>query len=299
MANYFGGIEAGGTKFVCAVGNGPDKIIAEARFPTTTPAATFQKVIAFFQGYKETLGLSAIGIGSFGPLDLNPQSPTYGYITKTTKPGWSDTVVANTIQKALDLPVVFETDVNAAAYGEHCWGAAKGLSDFIYLTIGTGIGGGLMTSGQLVHGLVHPEMGHIRLPHNLAADPFPGICTFHGDCFEGLASGPAIGKRWDLPAEKLPPDHPAWPLEANYIAHALTDFICTLSPQRIVMGGGVMEQAHLFPMVRRSVKELLNGYIRSAAVLDEIDAYIVPPALGKQAGVLGAIGLAAALVQND
>jgi fructokinase len=298
MGNLYGGIEAGGTKFVCAVGSGPDEIAAEARFPTTTPTATFQKVIAFFQGYKQTLGLSAIGIGSFGPLDLNPQSPTYGSITKTTKSGWSDTVVAGTIQEALALPVVFETDVNAAAYGEHCWGAAKGLSDFIYLTIGTGIGGGLMTSGQLVHGLIHPEMGHIRLPHDFAIDPFPGLCSFHGDCFEGLASGPAVGKRWGVPAEKLPPDHPAWPLEATYIAHALADFICTLSPQRIVMGGGVMEQAHLFPMVRRSVTELLNGYIRSKVILEEIESFIVPPALGKQAGVLGAIGLAKNLAER-
>jgi fructokinase len=292
MGKYYGGIEAGGTKFICAVGSGPEDIIDEVRIPTTTPAATFQKVIAFFQGYKQSLGLPAIGIGSFGPLDLNPLSATYGSIAKTTKPGWSDTVFAGTIQKALDLPVIFETDVNAAAYGEYCWGAAKGLSDFIYLTIGTGIGGGLMTSGQLVHGLVHPEMGHIRLPHDLVADPFAGICTFHGDCFEGLASGPAVGKRWGISAEKLPPDHPAWPLEALYIAHALTDFICTLSPQRIVMGGGVMEQTHLFFLVRRSVKELLNGYIRSPAILDEIDTYIVPPGLGTRAGVLGAIALA-------
>jgi fructokinase len=292
MGNYYGGIEAGGTKFICAVGSGPDEIVAETRIPTTTPADTFQKVIDFFQGYKRSLGLSAIGIGSFGPLDLNPQSASYGFITKTTKPGWSDTDFAGPIQKALDLPVVFETDVNAAAYGEHCWGAANGLTDFIYLTIGTGIGGGLMTSGQLVHGLVHPEMGHIRLPHDIQTDPFPGMCPFHGDCFEGLASGPALGLRWGVSAEKLPPDHPAWSLEAGYIAKALSDFICTLSPQRIVMGGGVMQQAHLFPMVRRSVLELLNGYIRSAAILDEIDTYIVPPALGKQAGVLGAIGLA-------
>jgi fructokinase len=292
MGNYYGGIEAGGTKFICAVGSGPDEIVAETRIPTTTPAETFQKVIDFFQGYKQSLGLSAIGIGSFGPLDLNPRSASFGFITKTTKAGWSDTDFAGPIQKALDLPVVFETDVNAAAYGEHCWGAANGLTDFIYLTIGTGIGGGLMTSGQLVHGLVHPEMGHIRLPHDSQMDPFPGMCPFHRDCFEGLASGPALGLRWGVSAEKLPPDHPAWPLEAVYIAQAISDFICTLSPQRIVMGGGVMQQAHLFPMVRRSVLELLNGYIRSAAILDEIDAYIVPPALGKQAGVLGAIGLA-------
>jgi fructokinase len=295
LGNYFGGIEAGGTKFVCAVGSAPDEIIAETRFPTTTSAETFQKVVTFFKGYKENLGLSAIGIGSFGPLDLQPLSPTYGSITKTPKPGWSHTDIAGTIQKALDLPVVIDTDVNAAAFGEYCWGAARGLSDFIYLTIGTGIGGGAMTHGQLVHGLVHPEMGHIPLPHDLSVDPFPGVCPFHGDCFEGLASGPAINRRWSVPGEKLAPEHPAWALEARYIAYALTDFIYTLSPQRIILGGGVMEQAHLFPVIRQLVREYLNGYIQSTVILNEIEAYILPPALGKQAGILGAIALAKAL----
>jgi len=299
MGNYFGGIEAGGTKFVCAVGSGPDEIIAETRFPTTTSTETFQKVVTFFNGYNENLGLSAIGIGSFGPLDLQPLSTTYGYITKTPKPGWSNTNIAGAIQKALDLPVAIDTDVNAAAFGEHCWGAARGLSDFIYLTIGTGIGGGAMSHGQLVHGLVHPEMGHIPLPHDLSIDPFPGICPFHSDCFEGLASGPAVNRRWGMPGEKLATDHPAWTLEARYIAYALTDFIYTLSPQRIILGGGVMEQAHLFPIIRQLVQGLLNGYIQSAAILDEIETYIVPPALGKQAGVLGAIGLAKALLQGE
>jgi fructokinase len=299
MGILFGGIEAGGTKFVCAVGSGPDEIIAETRFPTTIPAETFQEVVTFFKGYKENLGLSAIGIGSFGPLDLQPSSTTYGSITRTPKPGWSNTNIAGVLKKALGLPVAIDTDVNAASYGEQCWGAARGLSDFIYLTIGTGIGGGAMSHGQLVHGLVHPEMGHIPLPHDLSVDPFPGICPFHNDCFEGLASGPAVNQRWGVPGEKLAPDHPAWALEARYIAYALTDYICTLSPQRIILGGGVMEQAHLFPIIRQLVQEHLNGYIQSAAILDEIDTYIVPPALGKQAGVLGAIGLAKALLQDE
>ena len=219
MGNYFGGIEAGGTKFVCAVGSGPDEIIAEARFQTTTPMETIQKVVTFFKSYMEDLGISAIGIGSFGPLDLQPSSTTYGSITKTTKPGWSNTDIAGELKKALGLPVAIDTDVNAAAFGERCWGAAKGLSDFIYLTIGTGVGGGAMSNGKLVHGLVHPEMGHIPLPHDLSLDPFPGVCPFHNDCFEGLASGPAVNRRWDAPGEKLAPDHPAWALEAHYIAN--------------------------------------------------------------------------------
>jgi len=160
------------------------------------------------------------------------------------------------------------------------------------LTIGTGIGGGGLSSGKLLHGLIHPEMGHIRLPHDLARDPFPGACPYHGDCLEGLASGPALEKRWGARAETLPPDHPAWKLEARYLALALVNFICTLSPQRIILGGGVMEQAQLFPLIRREVQQLLNGYVQSPVIIENIDAYIVPPGLGKRAGVLGAIALA-------
>jgi len=222
---------------------------------------------------------------------LHPDSPTYGYITTTPKPGWRHTDLVGAIRRALDVPVKFETDVNAAALGEARWGAARGLDTFIYLTIGTGIGGGGLVSGKLMHGLVHPEMGHIRLPHDFARDPFPGVCPFHGDCLEGLASGPALEKRWGARAETLPPDHPAWDLQAHYLALALVNYTCTLSPQRIILGGGVMEQAHLFPRIRRKVLELLNGYVQSPALLENIDAYIVPPALGKRAGILGALAL--------
>ncbi len=288
----WGGIEAGGTKFVCAVGTGPDDVRAEVRFPTTTPAETIGQAIEFFRQQQEQEPLVAVGIASFGPVDPNPNSPTFGYITTTPKPGWAHADFAGTIREALGVPVGFDTDVNGAALGEHRWGAAQGLDTFVYLTIGTGIGGGGMVAGELIHGLVHPEMGHIRIPHDWERDPYPGFCPYHGDCFEGLATGPAIEGRWGQRGETLPADHHAWPLEAHYIALGLMNIICVLSPQRVVLGGGVMEQPQLFPLVRREVQELLNGYVQAPEILEQIDDYIVPPGLGNRAGVLGAIALA-------
>ncbi|MCS7178223.1 MAG: ROK family protein [Anaerolineae bacterium] len=290
MASLWGGIELGGTKCICIVGSGPEDIRAEARFPTTSPPETLSRCAEFFRPW-QTL-LTAIGIASFGPVDLNPASPTWGYITSTPKPGWANTDVAGVLRSALDLPVEMDTDVNGAALGEYRWGAAQGLDTFVYLTIGTGIGGGGMVGGRLMHGLVHPEMGHIRIPHDREADPFPGRCPFHGDCLEGLASGPALEARWGQRPETLPPDHPAWPLEAHYLALALVNFICVLSPQRIILGGGVMQQHHLFPPIRAKVQELLAGYIRAPELLSDVEHYILPPALGDRAGVLGALALA-------
>lgn len=291
MAKLYGGIEAGGTKFVCAVGMGPDQIFAEQTIPTTTPEQTLEQTISFFkeQGHGP---ISAIGIASFGPLDPDPNSPTYGYITATPKPGWSHTDFVGPVRKKLEIPVGFDTDVNVAALGEWRWGVARDLAAFIYLTIGTGIGGGGLVNGGMMHGLIHPEMGHIRIPHDINRDPFPGVCPFHGDCFEGLANGPAIERRWGQSADTLPEAHPAWELEAHYLALALVNFICTLSPERIIMGGGVMQQLHLFPMIRENVLRLLNNYVQSPKILDGIDQYIVPPRLGNRAGVLGAIALA-------
>lgn len=290
----WGGIEAGGTKFVCAIGTGPGDVRAEVHFPTTTPEETLGQVISFFQAQRERgLDLTGVGIGSFGPVDPDPASPTFGHITTTPKPGWAWVDVAGVIREALGVPVRLDTDVNAAALGEARWGAAQGLDTFIYLTVGTGIGGGGLVHGHLLHGLMHPEMGHIRIPHDWQEDPYPGSCPYHGDCLEGLASGPALEGRWGKPGEMLPPEHPAWGLEAHYLALALVNFICTLSPQRIVMGGGVMRQRHLFPLIRRGVQGLLAGYIQTRAILEEVEAYIVPPALGNRAGVLGAIALAA------
>lgn len=290
---YVGGIEAGGTKFVCAVGSGPEDVRAEVRFPTTTPDETIGLAVAFFREQEERFGrLAAIGIASFGPLDPNPVSPTFGYITTTPKPHWANVDLAGSIRAALGVPIGFDTDVNIAGLGEWRWGAARGLSNFIYLTIGTGIGGGVLIDGKPVHGLIHPELGHIPLPHDRAADPYPGRCPFHGDCLEGMAAGPAIGERWGRPAAELPADHPAWELEAHYLALALHGFICTLSPQRIILGGGVMEQPQLFPLVRRKVREYLNGYVQSPTILHDNAEYIVPPGLGNRAGVLGAFAQA-------
>jgi fructokinase len=288
----WGGIEAGGTKFVCAVGTGPEDIRAETRFPTTTPAETIGQAIEFFRLQSRCDSISGVGIASFGPVDPSPTSPTFGFITTTPKAGWPHTDLAGTVRRALDVPVGFDTDVNVAALGEHRWGAAQGLDTFVYVTVGTGIGGGGMTNGRLMHGLLHPEMGHVYVPHDHSADPYAGWCPYHADCLEGLANGPAIEGRWGQRGETLPPDHPAWPLEAHYLALGLVSFICTLSPQRIVLGGGVMRQAHLFPLLRAEVQHLLNGYISHPDILQNIDRYIVPPALGDRAGVLGAIALA-------
>ena len=231
----YGGIEAGGTKFVCGVGTAQGELRSETRFPTTTPDETIARAVDFFHDHPD---LVSIGIASFGPIDLQPGSPGYGQITSTPKPGWAYTDLVGRIEAALAVPIQFDTDVNGAALGEHRWGAAQGLDTFIYMTIGTGIGGGAMVEGRLLHGALHPEMGHIRVPHDWERDPFPGSCPFHGDCLEGLANGPAIEARWGVRGETLAPDHPAWDLEAHYLSLALASLICTLSPQRVILGEG-------------------------------------------------------------
>lgn len=288
--SLFGGIEAGGTKFVCAIGTGPHDLRARARFPTTTPDETIAQAIAYFQQQPEPV--DALGIGSFGPVDLMAGSTTYGWITTTPKDGWRQTDLYGALQRALNVPVGFDTDVNAAAIAEHRWGAAQDTDTILYITVGTGIGGGVLVDGKPVHGLLHPETGHILVRHDWQADPFVGICPFHGDCLEGLASGPAMAARWGQPAETLPDDHPAWDLEAGYIAHGLSSCIYAFAPQRIILGGGVLQNEHLLRRVRAQVQDLLNGYLQTSAILERIDQYIVPPALGSDAGVLGAIALA-------
>jgi fructokinase len=288
-----GGIEAGGTKFACAVGAGPDDLRGEVRIPTTTPAETLGAAIQFFRDQVARLGgLHAIGIASFGPIDPTPGSPTYGHITSTPKPGWAHTDLAGAVARALQVPVGFDTDVNVAALGEWRWGAGQGLENLVYLTIGTGIGGGGLINGRLMHGLIHPEMGHMRVPHDRARDPYAGHCPYHGDCLEGLACGPALAERWRQPADAWPDDHPGWALEAHYLALAVANIICTLSPERIILGGGVMSHAPLLPRVRREVVELLANYVQSPAITADIDRYLVPPALGTRSGVLGAFALA-------
>ena len=295
-----GGIEAGGTKFVCAVAAEADLpvLLAETRFPTTAPGETIARAIGFFREQEARFGpLAALGVAAFGPADVHEGSATFGAITSTPKPGWANTPLLAPLRAAFNVPMGFDTDVNAAALAEGRWGAAQGLDTFLYLTVGTGIGGGAMVGvqnpGRLLHGLVHPEMGHIPVPHDRQRDPFPGSCPFHGDCLEGLANGPALEQRWGQRAETLPPDHPAWELEAEYLAGALATYVCVLSPQRILLGGGVMEQTHLFPRIRARLLALLNGYVQADALLHGIDSYVVPPALGARAGVLGALALAA------
>ncbi|MCY4233948.1 MAG: ROK family protein [Bacteroidetes bacterium] len=290
--SLLGGIEAGGTKFVCAIGKPPDQIYAVERFPTTSPDETLGRVIDFFRSQPQVP--ESIGIATFGPADLHLDSDTYGYITTTPKQGWSYTDLVGPIRQHLNMPVAFDTDVNGAAMGEYLWGAGHGCKNLLYLTVGTGFGGGALVNGHPIHGLVHPEMGHLLLPR-ADGDDFEGNCPFHGACLEGMASGAAIKARWGISAECLPADHVGWSYEAHYLAHALMNFILILSPQRIIMGGGVMEQRHLFPSIRSRVQSLLNGYVRADEILHGIDHYIVPPSLGSEAGVLGAMALAMTL----
>src|SRR5512139_667024 len=288
----YGGVEAGGTKFVCCVASGPGKIVEEVRFATTTPDETLKKTIQFFTPFVQDGRIRSIGVGSFGPIDLDPVSPTYGFITATPKPGWSNTDVRGILEQALKTHIVIESDVNAAAVGEAIWGASRGLDPSLYLTIGTGIGGGYIKDGRPLMGLVNPEMGHLRIPHDRERDPFEGSCPFHGDCFEGLANGPAIEKRLGIKGALIPETDPYWDIEAEYIAAALVNYILTLVPKKIILGGGVMQREFLFPKVRSRVRNLLNGYVPSKSILEEIDQYIVPPGLGNQSGGMGAIALA-------
>jgi fructokinase len=299
MRKLYGGIEAGGTKFVCVVAGGPGEIADEIRYQTSMPQETLGRAVQFFQPFVASGQIRAIGVGAFGPLDLNPESPTYGQITATPKPGWSHTDVLGTLESALEIRIALDTDVNVAALGEYRWGASKGCDPSLYLTIGTGIGGGYIKDGRSLVGMLHPEMGHLRIPHNREADPFPGICPFHEDCFEGLASGPAIEKRLGLSGARIPENDPFWNIEADYIASALMNYILTLSPKKIILGGGVMQREFLFSRVRWRVRELLNGYVSSRSLLENIDDYIVKPGLGNQSGSLGAIALAMRMDESN
>ncbi len=290
QAPLYGGIEGGGTKFVCAVGSGPQDIVDETRFPTTTPAETLQRACDFFMPYLDQL--RGMGLGSFGPLDLDPASPTYGYITTTPKPHWAHTDILGMLRETMNLPIAIDMDVAAAAMGEFKWGASQGLDPCLYLTVGTGIGGGLIVGGKPFRGLVSLEMGHIRIPHDPHLDPFRGACPYHDDCFEGLASGPAIQARFGRRAETLPDEDAFWRLEADYIAYALVNYIFTIAPRRIVLGGGVMQKSFLYEKIRRKVRDLLNAYLSHSLLVDDLQTYIVPPLLGSRSGVLGAIALA-------
>ena len=286
----YGGIEAGGTKWVCAVADGAALPAQTETFPTTGPEETISRATRFFTAHGP---VDAMGVGAFGPLDIRPASPTWGTITTTPKPGWGDFDLVSALRAGIEVPLALDTDVNAAALGEWRWGAATGLDTFFYVTVGTGIGGGAVVNGQILHGLLHPEFGHMRIPHDRSLDPFAGICPFHGDCLEGLASGEAIRHRWGQPGQEIT-DPGAWELEAEYLAHALVNMVCVGSPQRIVIGGGVAHQPTLLPMARQRMSDLLAGYLRVPELTqpDELERFIVLPGLGDRAGVVGALELA-------
>lgn len=281
-----GAMEAGGTKFVCGIGNENGIVEDRISFPTGPPEGTLSRAISYFQDHE----VEAIGIGSFGPIDLKPESPTYGYVTSTPKHGWSQINVLGNMKSHMDIPFGWDTDVNAAALGEATWGAAKGLNSCAYYTVGTGIGIGLYSEGRLVHGLVHPEGGHVPVKRH-PEDAFGGTCPYHGDCLEGLAAGPALEARWGLKGHLLPADHPAWETEAYYIAQSITGLILTNSPEKIILGGGVMQQAQLYPLIRAEVRRNLNGYVLADEIVHDIEHYIVPPVLGTQSGLCGALTL--------
>jgi len=288
MAMY-GSIEGGGTKFVCAVGSTPDDLREIVTFPTTTPDETLGKGIDFLSGHAQ---LDAVGIAMFGPLDLIPSSNTYGSVRATPKPGWSGVDVVAPFREAFGVPVGFDTDVNGAALGEGRWGAGRGLQTFMYVTVGTGIGGGGVVDGQPMHGLVHPEIGHLRIPRD-PDDSFPGCCPFHGDCLEGLASGPAMSERWGRSAEALGVDiDDAVTIEAEALGHAMANLVLTVSPQRIILGGGVMKLPGLLEATRRRMLESLGGYVDAPALGNGAESFLVAPELGDRSGVAGGLVLA-------
>lgn len=279
----FGGIEAGGTKFICAVGDETGKIIKKIQIPTTVPKETLDQVVQFFKGHP----IKAIGIGSFGPIDVDQDSKTYGHITTTPKTAWKDFPFLQAVKKAFPVPIGFNTDVNAAALGESKYGAAKGLDSCLYMTVGTGIGAGAVVNGQLLQGLSHPEMGHILIRKH-PEDEFNGNCPYHGDCLEGLAAGPAIEKRWGKKGDRLQAQQQVWELEGYYLAQALMQFVLILSPKKIILGGGVMKQKQVFHSTYHHLIEMLNGYVQ----IPELTEYIVSPGLGDEAGIIGALELA-------
>ena len=284
-----GGVETGGSWCVCAVGSCTGSITVSGRWPTTSPQETLSRIVEFFRRAPQ---VPVIGVGSFGPVDLDPHSPTWGEVLVTPKPGWSHASVGRVLERELGVKVLLETDVAAAALGEQRWGAGEGIASLAYMTVGTGIGVGLLLHDQPWHGITHPEVGHMRVPHDLSQDPFPGVCPYHGDCLEGLACGPALAARWGRPAEQLEPEHPAWALEAQYIAAGLANVIFAVAPERIILGGGVTAQPRLLSLVREDLEALLGNYLQSPALDHGLTHYLVAPALGEKAGVLGAIALA-------
>lgn len=289
----WGAIEAGGTKFNCVLADEHNAVLAHTRITTRPPDETLKEAAEFFRQPLLGYSLQSLGIASFGPVELNPQAKQYGFITNTPKPGWAHTDMVGYFKRALALPIGFQTDVNAAAIGEWHFGAAQGCRDFVYVTIGTGIGAGIISAGELLQGISHPEVGHMFIPPKSLWDTFQGSCPFHKNCLEGLASGPAMAARWNLPAEELTADHPAWVLEAHYLALMCANLTLILAPQKIILGGGVMQHSALFPLVREQFASLLAGYGQGEE-LNDLNSYIVPAGRPEQSGVLGALILARA-----
>ena len=294
---YYVGLETGGTNINCIIASSPENIISDFHIPTGDPAGTTIKIIDFIQSavIKSELRIRSMGIGSFGPIRLDKRDPDFGSIAMTPKLDWRNFPLLKTFTSAFDFPILIDTDVNAALLGELRWGAGRGLSDFVYVTIGTGIGGGVLSNNQLIHGMLHPEIGHMLLKHDLNLDPFPGICPYHIDCLEGLANGPSIAQRWGIPAQNLPENHLGWTLEADYLAQMCVNLTLMLSPQKIILGGGVSQHQGLLPMIRNKFREKLNNYIVSSLYNENLESYIVSPKLGQKAGVLGALALAQTL----
>jgi fructokinase len=289
----FGAVEAGGTKFVVAIGNDRGEILAQDRFPTADPGSTLAATHAFLRERAKSFGpLAAIGVASFGPVELDKSSAQYGFIGRTPKAGWRGTDIAGTLAREFHCPIGFDTDVNAAALAEHRWGAARDVKNLVYLTIGTGIGGGVMVDGVPIHGLMHPEIGHIYPRRHPLDVGFDGVCPFHRDCLEGVASGPAILARSGASLQDLDEHHPQWEIEADYLGQLCAQLVVTVSPQRIIMGGGVMGQARLLPLIRPRLCHWLGGYIDREEIQGGADRYVVAPELGDRTGVLGALVLA-------
>ncbi|KAF1296659.1 fructokinase [Enterococcus sp. JM4C] len=284
----YGGIEAGGTKFVCAVADENQNILEQVSIPTTQPEETLEKVFAFFDQFT----LAAMGVGSFGPIDIQTQSETYGYVLATPKKGWANYPFLPALKERYDIPMAWTTDVNAAAYGELKMGAAKGKSSCIYLTVGTGIGAGVVINGDVYQGIAHPEMGHIRVKRN-PEDSYEGTCPFHKDCLEGLAAGPSLEKRTGTKGQYLSENDPVWEIEADYIAQALMTYTLTLAPEKIILGGGVMNQQHLVEKIRKAFEREMAGYV----VTPPLDEYIVTWGLPNKSGILGCTLLAENLVK--
>lgn len=291
----YGALEAGGTKMVCATFDEQGTMLDRVSIKTETPDVTMPKLIEYFKDNN----VVSLGIGSFGPLDLNPNSKHFGYISTTPKLPWRNFPLMPEFKKALNIPVKLDTDVNAAALAEAKLGAAKGLSSCLYVTVGTGIGGGLYINDKLVHGLVHPELGHILVKlHDKDIMP-NGICPSHGCCLEGLASGPSIEKRWGISSKELPDDHIAWEIEAYYLAQMCVSVLLIASPEKIILGGGVMQRKHIFSLIHRYVKELLNNYVDHNIIKNNIQDYILEPGLGVNSGITGSYLLAKEALQEN